>query len=89
MATVLIPEEPPCLTCNGGSSCKDLASGFSDLDKQKYELLIKTTRKTIDVLEKRGRLDIADKNKKNFSRYTSILNTIEGGHTPTPKQVKR
>ena len=73
-------EEPPCLTCNGGSPCKDLAIGFSDLDKQKYELLIKTTRKTIDALEKRGRVDIAEKNKKNLSRYTSILNTIEGGH---------
>lgn len=73
-------EDPPCLTCNGGSPCKDLAIGFSDLDKQKYELLIKTTRRTIDTLEKRGRVDIAEKNKKNLGRYTNILNTIEGGH---------
>jgi hypothetical protein len=73
-------EEPPCLTCNGGSPCKDLAIGFSDLDKQKYELLIKTSKKTIDALEKRGRMDIVEKNKKNLSRYTNILNTIEGGH---------
>ncbi|OPH57139.1 hypothetical protein BC351_25040 [Paenibacillus ferrarius] len=25
-------EAPPCLTCNGGSPCKDLAIGFSELD---------------------------------------------------------
>ena len=38
-------EAPPCLTCNGGSPCKDLAIGFSELDVQKYELHIKTTAK--------------------------------------------
>lgn len=73
-------EEPPCLTCNGGSPCKDLAIGFSDLDKQKYELLIKTATKTIDILEGRGRTEIAEKNKKNLERYQNILNTIEEGH---------
>ena len=25
-------EAPPCLTCNSGKPCKDLAIGFSDLD---------------------------------------------------------
>lgn len=73
-------EEPPCLTCNGGSPCKDLAIGFSDLDKQKYELLIKTATKTIDILEDRGRTELAEKNKKNLERYQNILNTIEEGH---------
>ncbi|MGE7637643.1 tyrosine-type recombinase/integrase [Peribacillus frigoritolerans] len=73
-------EEPPCLTCNGGSPCKDLAIGFSDLDKQKYELLIKTATKTIDILEGRGRTEIAEKNKMNLERYHNILNTIEEGH---------
>ncbi|QNU30671.1 tyrosine-type recombinase/integrase [Geobacillus sp. 47C-IIb] len=70
-------EEPPCLTCNGGSPCKDLAIGFSDLDIQKYELLIKTTTKTIEALEQRGRNDIAEKNKRNLERYEKILNTIK------------
>jgi Phage integrase family len=70
-------EEPPCLTCNGGSPCKDLAIGFSDLDIQKYELLIKTTTKTIEALEQRGRYDIAEKNKRNLERYEKILNTIK------------
>jgi hypothetical protein len=73
-------EEPPCLTCNSGSPCKDLAIGFSDLDLQKYELLIKTTTKTIETLKQRGRKDIAEKNKKNLERYEKILNTIKEGN---------
>ncbi len=73
-------EEPPCLTCNGGSPCKDLAIGFSELDTQKYELLVKTTSRMIDILEQRGRDDIAEKNKKNLERYQNILNTIQGGN---------
>lgn len=73
-------EEPPCLTCNGGSPCKDLAIGFSELDKQKYELLVKTTTKTVEALEKSGREEIAEKNKRNLERYQNILNTIEGGN---------
>lgn len=73
-------EEPPCLSCNGGSPCKDLAIGFSDLDTQKYELLIETTIKTISVLENLGRGEVAKKNKKNLERYENILNTIQEGH---------
>jgi integrase len=73
-------EEPPCLTCNGGSPCQDLAIGFSELDIQKYELLIKTTTKTIEALEQRGRYDIAEKNKKNLERYEKIFNTIKEGN---------
>ncbi|PAK41747.1 tyrosine-type recombinase/integrase, partial [Priestia megaterium] len=72
--------EPPCLTCNGGSPCKDLAIGFSEFDKQKYNLLVQTTSKTIEALEKRGREDIAEKNKNNLERYRDILNTIEAGN---------
>ncbi|QSX23894.1 tyrosine-type recombinase/integrase [Priestia megaterium] len=72
--------EPPCLTCNGGSPCKDLAIGFSEFDKQKYNLLVQTTSKTIEALEKRGREDIAEKNKSNLERYKDILNTIEAGN---------
>jgi integrase len=72
--------EPPCLTCNGGSPCKDLAIGFSELDIQKYELLIKTTTKTIEALEQRGRHDMVEKNKKNLERYEKILSTIKEGN---------
>ena len=71
-------EEPPCLTCNGGSPCKDLAIGFSELDVQKYELLIKTTSRVIDVLKQNGREDIAEKNEKNLQRYEGILSNNPG-----------
>lgn len=73
-------EEPPCLTCNGGSPCKDLAIGLSDMDVPKYELLVKTSSKTIKVLEQRGRHDVAQKNKKNLDRYQDILKTIQDGN---------
>jgi hypothetical protein len=43
-------------------TCKDLAVGFSELDKQKYELHIKTTTKAIEIAKQRGREDIAEKN---------------------------
>jgi integrase len=73
-------EEPPCLTCNGGSPCQDLAIGFSELDIQKYELLIKTTTKTIEVAEQHGRYDMVEKNKKNLERYEKIFNAIKEGN---------
>ncbi|PLR76241.1 transposase [Bacillus sp. V3-13] len=72
-------EAPPCLTCNGGSPCKDLAIGFSELDVQKYELLIKTTSKAIDVSKQHGREEIAEKNERNLQRYKGILSTIQEG----------
>lgn len=72
-------EAPPCLTCNGGSPCKDLAIGFSEFDVQKYELLIKTTSKAIDVSKQHGREEIAEKNERNLQRYKGILNTIQEG----------
>ncbi|MEY8741184.1 hypothetical protein AB9M62_17015 [Bacillales bacterium AN1005] len=32
-------EEPPCLKCNGGSPCKDLAVGLSEMDIAKYNTI--------------------------------------------------
>ncbi|QNU39642.1 tyrosine-type recombinase/integrase [Geobacillus sp. 44B] len=73
-------EAPPCLTCNGGNPCKDLAIGFSDSDIKKYELLIETTTKTIKFAEQHGRYDMVEKNKKNLERYEKIFNTIKEGN---------
>ncbi|WP_332633054.1 tyrosine-type recombinase/integrase [Halalkalibacter flavus] len=74
-------EAPPCLTCGDNQTpCKDLAVGFSELDKQKYELHIMTTTKAIEVAKQRGRSDIAEKNEKNLLRYQNILNTIQEGN---------
>lgn len=74
-------EAPPCLTCGDNQTpCKDLAVGFSELDKQKYELHIKTTTKAIEIAKQRGREDIAEKNEENLKRYQNILNTIQEGN---------
>ncbi|MBE7121475.1 tyrosine-type recombinase/integrase [Bacillus cereus] len=74
-------EAPPCLTCGDNQTpCKDLAVGFSELDKQKYELHIKTTTKAIEIARQRGREDIAERNQKNLQRYRNILNTLQDGN---------
>lgn len=74
-------EAPPCLTCGDNQTpCKDLAVGFSELDKQKYELHIKTTTKAVEIAKQRGREDIAEKNQKNLQRYQNILNTLQDGN---------
>ncbi|MFB5252493.1 tyrosine-type recombinase/integrase [Bacillus mycoides] len=73
-------EAPPCLTCNGGSPCKDLAIGFSELDVQKYELLIKTTAKAMDVSKQRGREEITEKHNINLQLYKGILSNIQQGN---------
>ena len=72
-------EEPPCLTCNGGKPCKDLAIGFSELDIQKYELLVRTTSKSMELAEKHGRDDLKQKNQKNLETFQSILNKLQQG----------
>ncbi|WP_412973666.1 tyrosine-type recombinase/integrase [Priestia megaterium] len=74
-------EAPPCLTCGDNQTpCKDLAVGFSELDKQKYELHIKTTTKAIQIAKQRNRKDIAEKNEKNLQRYRNILDTLQEGN---------
>lgn len=73
-------EAPPCLTCNGGSPCKDLAIGFSEYDVQKYEIHVKTTTKSIDVAKQYGRDDVVKKQEENLQRYHGILNNIREGN---------
>lgn len=60
---------PPCLTCSGGSPCKDLAIGFSELDVQKYELLIKTTSKATEIAKQYGCNDLMGNYNKNLQQY--------------------
>ncbi|MEE6142447.1 tyrosine-type recombinase/integrase [Bacillus cereus] len=73
-------EAPPCLTCNGGSPCKDLAIGFSEYDVQKYELHVKTTTKSIEVAKQYRRDDVVKKQEENLQRYHGILNNIREGN---------
>ncbi len=73
-------EEAPCLTCNGGSPCKDLAIGFSDFDIGKYEDHIKRTARNIEVAKQYGREDIVEKSLKNLKRYEEILSKLTEGN---------
>lgn len=73
-------EAPPCLTCNSGSPCKDLAIGFSELDVEKYEMHVKTTARAIEVAKQYGRDDMAEKHERNLQRYQGILDNIREGH---------
>ncbi|MFJ8531497.1 tyrosine-type recombinase/integrase [Bacillus sp. NPDC094106] len=81
-------EAPPCLTCNGGSPCKDLAIGFSEYDVQKYELHVKTTLKAIEVAKQRGREDMAVKQERNLHRYEGILHNIREGNVIFGRQER-
>lgn len=84
-------EAPPCLTCNRGNPCKDLAIGFSELDVQKYELHIKTTARAIEIAKQYGRKDMAEKHGQNLNRYEGILKNIRKGNVIFGRQerVKR
>jgi integrase len=73
-------EAPPCLTCNGGSPCKDLAIGFSEYDLDKYELHVRTTSKSIEVAKQHSRYDMVENQLRNLQRYQEILNNIREGN---------
>lgn len=73
-------EEAPCLTCNGGSPCKDLAIGFSDFDIGKYEDHIKRTSRNMEVAKQYGREDIVEKGSRNLKRYEEILSKLQEGN---------
>ena len=62
-----------------GNLVKDLAIGFSELDIQKYELLVRTTSKSMELAEKHGRDDLKQKNQKNLETFQSILNKLQQG----------
>lgn len=73
-------EAPPCLTCNDGSPCKDLAIGFSELDVEKYEMHVKTTARAMEVAKQHGREDMVEKHQRNLNRYQGILENLRRGN---------
>ncbi|MGG1675037.1 tyrosine-type recombinase/integrase [Neobacillus sp. NRS-1170] len=73
-------DEAPCLTCNGGSPCKDLAIGFSDFDIGKYEDHLRRTTRNIELAKQYGREDIVEKGAKNLKRYEEILCKLKEGN---------
>ena len=83
--------EPPCFTAEDGKPCFDLAVDMNSFDIKKYELLIETTTKWIEVLKEYGREDMVKANQKNLERYQNIYDTIKGGGVifEHPDRVKR
>ena len=73
-------EAPPCLTCNSGKPCKDLAIGFSNLDVEKYELLVKSTINSIEVAKNFNRDDMVEKHVNLLEKYEDILKNIKDGN---------
>ncbi|OTN83812.1 hypothetical protein A5819_003631 [Enterococcus sp. 7E2_DIV0204] len=71
--------EPPCLSCNNGNPCKDLAIGLSNLDNEKYLLHIRTIQKTIDLLKEHNRMDMVAKNQQLLEKYIEIEEKISRG----------
>lgn len=71
--------EPPCLSCNNGKPCKDLAIGLSYLDNEKYLLHIRTIQKTIDLLKQHNRMDMVAKNQQLLEKYMEIEEKISRG----------
>lgn len=72
--------EPPCLTANDGKPCFDLSVGMDSFDIKKYELLIESTTKTIQVAQEYGREELVKANEKNLDRYKNIYETIKKGN---------
>lgn len=72
--------EPPCLTANDGKPCFDLAVGMDSFDVKKYELLIESVTKNIQVAKEYGREEMVKANEKNLERYQNIYETIKNGN---------
>ena len=73
-------KHPPCLTCNGGSPCKDLCVGASDEDFIKYEILIKSTKAMIEAAKMYNRTEIINENESLLKLFEDIYSTISQGN---------
>ena len=73
-------KHPPCLTCNGGSPCKDLCVGASDEDVIKYEILIKSTKAMIEAAKMYNRTEIINENESLLKLFEDIYSTISQGN---------
>lgn len=73
-------KRPPCLTCNAGSPCKDLCIGANAGDKQKYELIIQSTKSLIANAKNCNRNDIVQDNEDLLKLYQDIYSKIADGN---------
>lgn len=73
-------KQPPCLTCNGGSPCKDLGIGIFEGDINKYEILINSTKSLIESAILYNRADMVKENEELLHLFEEIYNKIAGGN---------
>ncbi|MBU5310406.1 tyrosine-type recombinase/integrase [Tissierella carlieri] len=73
-------KQPPCLTCNGGRPCKDLAVGIFEGDVKKYEIHINATRSLIEQAKYYNREDMARENEELLNLYEEIYDTVYSGN---------
>ncbi|MEQ3457578.1 tyrosine-type recombinase/integrase [Enterococcus cecorum] len=72
-------KQPPCLTCNNGSPCKDLCVGAFEGDAVKYEILINSTKTMIENAKMYNRTEMVSENEELLKLYEDIYSKISQG----------
>lgn len=72
-------KQPPCLTCNNGSPCRDLCVGAFEGDTVKYEILINSTKSMIENAKMYNRIEMANENEELLKLYENIHTKISQG----------
>lgn len=72
-------KQPPCLTCNNGSPCKDLCVGAFEGDIVKYEILINSTKNMIENAKMYNRTEMISENEELLRLYEDIYSKISQG----------
>lgn len=72
-------KQPPCLTCNNGSPCKDLCVGAFEGDTIKYEILINSTKTMIENAKMYNRTEMVNENEELLKLYENIYSKISQG----------
>ncbi|MGL5150032.1 MAG: tyrosine-type recombinase/integrase [Clostridium sp.] len=72
-------KQPPCLTCNNGSPCKDLCVGAFEGDTVKYEILINSTKTMIENAKIYNRDEMVSENEELLNLYQDIYSKISQG----------
>lgn len=72
-------KQPPCLTCNNGSPCKDLCVGAFEGDTVKYEILINSAKTMIENAKIYNRIEMVNENEELLKLYEDIYSKISQG----------
>ena len=73
-------KQPPCLTSNNGSPCKDLCVGAFEGDIIKYDILINSTKNMIENAKIYNRTEMINENEELLKLYEDIHSKISQGN---------